>query len=177
MKATDLGVFLPTIASPGEPTGDVVVSARLAESLGFESVWAVDQLIAGTGFPMLESTVALAAAAAATTTIKLGFGVMVLPLRPVAWVAKQVAALQLVSGTRVLLGVGTGGDRHALSWSAAGVSPKERRQRVDEALQTLPSLTSGKPTKLEAVPGGAEPSSARQLPCPRSWLAAIRTRP
>ena len=121
MPAPVMGVILPTMAERRTPIADIVSAARHAEDLGFESAWVVDQLVAGTGVPFIDSTVALSAAAGATSRIRLGYGVMILPLRPVVWAAKQVASLQAVSGDRVLLGVGVGGDRHDLSWDAVGV--------------------------------------------------------
>lgn len=148
-----IGVFLPTMSAPGSRPGDVVAAARHAEDLGFESVWAVDQLVAGTGTPLVESVVALSAAAGATTRVRLGLGVAILPLRPVAWVAKQVASLQHVSGDRALLGVGAGGDRHERSWAATGVPRRERGARTDAALAALPDLLAGKPVPLPDVEG------------------------
>ena len=153
MAAPDIGVFLPSMSTPGGLPGDMAVAARHAEDLGLESVWVVDQLVAGTGSPVLDSGIALATAAAATTRVRLGFGVMILPLRPVAWVAKQVASLQHASGDRVILGVGAGGDRHEQSWAAAGVPRRERGRRTDAALRALPGLLSGKPTRLDDAPG------------------------
>jgi alkanesulfonate monooxygenase SsuD/methylene tetrahydromethanopterin reductase-like flavin-dependent oxidoreductase (luciferase family) len=96
----------------GTMPGDVAAAARHAEELGFESVWVIDQLVAGTGVPLLDSGIALATAAAATSRVGLGYGVLVVPLHPLVWLAKQVASLQHVSGGRLILGVGTGGDRH-----------------------------------------------------------------
>lgn len=154
MTILEVGVFLPSMSRPGELPGDIATAARRAEELGMESVWAVDQLIAGTGTPLIDSTVALSAAAGATTRVRLGFGVMILPLHPVVWVAKQVASLQHVSGGRVLLGVGAGGDRHQASWDAAGVSRRERGRRTDAALRVLPDLIAGKPTRLDDHAGG-----------------------
>ena len=46
---------------------------------------------------------------AMTERIGVGFGVLVLPVRPVAAVAAQLSTLQRLSGDRLLLGVGTGG--------------------------------------------------------------------
>ncbi|HEY4024328.1 MAG TPA: LLM class flavin-dependent oxidoreductase [Pseudonocardiaceae bacterium] len=128
--------------------GNVAAAARHAEDLGFESIWVIDQLIAGTGVPLLDSMISLAAAAAVTERVRLGLGVLVLPLRPVVWTAKQVASLQHISGDRVLLGVGVGGDRHDLSWAAAGVSRRDRGRLTDEALRLLPDLIAGRPTRL-----------------------------
>lgn len=152
MTYPEIGVFLPAMSAPGELPGDVVAAARHAEDLGLESVWAVDQLVGGTGVPFLESTVVLAAVAGATTRVGLGFGVLVAPLRQVVWIAKQVATLQRISGDRVLLGVGVGGDRHEASWSAAGVRRRDRGRRLDAALRALPGLIAGEATTLEGSP-------------------------
>ncbi len=148
-----VGVFLPTLTAPGAAPLDAVAAAQHAEQLGFESIWAIDQLVAGAGAPLVDSVVALSAAAGATRRIRLGFGVMILPLRPVVWVAKQVASLQAVSGDRALLGVGVGGDRHDLSWRAAGVPRRQRGARTDRALEVLPSLLRGEPTVVDTVTG------------------------
>jgi alkanesulfonate monooxygenase SsuD/methylene tetrahydromethanopterin reductase-like flavin-dependent oxidoreductase (luciferase family) len=151
MSAPAIGVFLPTMSELGETLIDVVAAARHAEDLGFESAWAVDQLIAGTGVPFLDSTVALSAAAGATSNIRLAFGVMILPLRRVVWAAKQAAALQYVSGERLLLGIGVGGDRHSLSWEAIGVPRRERGRRTDAALAVLADLIAGKAVDLDGT--------------------------
>jgi alkanesulfonate monooxygenase SsuD/methylene tetrahydromethanopterin reductase-like flavin-dependent oxidoreductase (luciferase family) len=103
--------------------------------------------------PYPESVVVLAAAAGVTERIQLGFGVMILALRHPAWAAKQVAALQHVSGGRVVLGVGTGGVMHGTeAWEAVGVPWAERGRRTDEALALLPGLISGETVEL---PSGA----------------------
>jgi alkanesulfonate monooxygenase SsuD/methylene tetrahydromethanopterin reductase-like flavin-dependent oxidoreductase (luciferase family) len=112
--------------------------------------------------PLVDSTVALSAVAGATSRIRLAWGVMILPLRPVVWAAKQVASLQHVSGGRVLFGVGAGGDRHGLSWDAAGVPRRERGRRTDAALAVLPDLVAGKAVDVDGVtvqlaPGVAVP--------------------
>ncbi|MEZ0364831.1 LLM class flavin-dependent oxidoreductase [Mycobacterium sp. pUA109] len=144
MSGPNVGIFLPTMSPAAEVPPDVVAAARQAEDLGFESVWVIDQLVAGTQMAFLESTTVLAAVAAATERVKLGFGVMVLPLRPVAWVAKQIAALQHLSGDRMILGVGIGEDRHPGSWGAVGVPRRQRGRLTDAALRVLPDLISGR---------------------------------
>lgn len=150
----ELGVIMPSMSRRDGRPGDIPAAAGQAEDLGFESAWVVDQLVAGTGVPVLDSLTALAGAAVATERIRLGVGVLIVPLRPVAWTAKQVATLQYLSGDRVLLGIGAGGDRHAASWDAAGVPRRERGRRTDEALRRLPDLIAGKPAQL--TPDGEE---------------------
>ncbi|MGZ4707117.1 MAG: LLM class flavin-dependent oxidoreductase [Acidimicrobiales bacterium] len=184
--APAIGVFLPTMSERDERRPDVIAAARHLEDLGFESGWAVDQLIAGTGVPIVDSTVALSAAAGATSALRLAYGVMILPLRPVVWAAKQVASLQHLSGDRLLLGIGVGGDRHQRSWGAAGVPSRERGRRTDEALAVLPDLIAGKEVDLDGttvqlapgatvppilVGGMAEAALARAAASADGWFA------
>lgn len=159
MSPVRVGVYLPQFG--GDGIGSLASHARHAEDVGLESVWVGDHLIPLS--PILDSTLVLSTAAAATERIKLGFGVMILALRPVAWTAKQVATLQHLSGDRVLLGVGSGGDVHGdAGWRAVGVPYRERGKRTDAALEVLPSLVMGKPTTVDGeevtlAPGSTMP--------------------
>ncbi|MEW2352588.1 LLM class flavin-dependent oxidoreductase [Spirillospora sp. NPDC029432] len=142
----NVGVNLPSAGL--EQAAGVAEHARRAEDAGLESVWVGDHLIAKDR-PFLDSTLRLAAAAAVTERVRIGFGVMVLALRPVAWAAKQIASLQHLSGGRVLLGVGTGGAVHGdAGWRAAGVPYAERGARTDAALAVLPGLVRGEAVDL-----------------------------
>lgn len=150
----EIGVILPTSTpDPSRPVlGDVRASARFAEQVGVDSVWSTDHLVASA--PILDSTVVLSTAAAATERVRVGFNVMILALRPVAWAAKQVATLQHVSGDRLVLGIGTGNPAHGdAGWRAAGVPYADRGRRTDEALRVLPGLVRGDATTL---PDGTE---------------------
>jgi alkanesulfonate monooxygenase SsuD/methylene tetrahydromethanopterin reductase-like flavin-dependent oxidoreductase (luciferase family) len=109
-------VFLPSLSDGDAVALDPVAAAVHAESLGFESVWVVDQLIAGTGNSILDSTLVLAGAAAVTERIRLALGVSIVPLRERAWIAKQVATLQHLSGGRLVLGVGVARRLAASDW-------------------------------------------------------------
>lgn len=148
--AIQIGVFLPTSGphSTGSGPRGVRESARVAEAAGLESLWATDHLVASQ--PMLDSTVALSTAAAVTDRIRVGFGAMLLAMRPVAWAAKEIGTLQQVSEGRLLLGVGTGNPAHGdIGWRAAGVPFAERGVRTDRALTVLPTLISGEQATLD----------------------------
>ncbi|MCG5218722.1 LLM class flavin-dependent oxidoreductase [Streptosporangium soli] len=154
-----VGINLPSVGVEG--AGDPGAHARHAEEAGLESVWVGDHLIPVR--PFLDSTLVLATAAAATERIKVGFGVMILALRPVAWAAKQVASLQHLSGGRVLLGVGSGGSVHGdAAWRAVGVPYGARGRLTDAALEVLPGLVAGRPAvvngeEVTLSPGAAMP--------------------
>ncbi|MEU4245611.1 LLM class flavin-dependent oxidoreductase [Actinoplanes sp. NPDC026619] len=171
---------LPTA---GDQLNDVVRAARHAERLGLASVWAGDHL--SDGRPILECTVALAAAAAVTDRISIGFGVYQIAMRPLAWAAKQLGSLQFLSGNRLIVGVGTGGGDPG-EWRAAGVPPAERGARTDRGLAALRPLLGGVPAgpvdaKLEpAVPappiwigGGSARALRRAAEFGDGWLATV----
>lgn len=154
----EIGVILPTSSpDPAQPIlGDVRASARYAEEVGLDSVWSTDHLIASA--PMLDSSVVLATAAAVTERITIGYNVMLLALRPVAWAAKQISTLQLVSNDRVVLGVGTGNPAHGdAGWRAAGVEFADRGRLTDEALAVLPDLIAGTSPDYQIAPGAKVP--------------------
>ena len=93
------------------PDMDTITAYSVAaEEFGFSSVWAWDHLFLGARrpFPFLEALTTLSMVAARTTRIMLGTGVLVLPIREPAVVAKAAATLQLASGGRLVLGVAAG---------------------------------------------------------------------
>jgi probable F420-dependent oxidoreductase len=88
----------------------ITAYAITAEELGFVSVWAWDHLFLGARrpFPFLEALTTLSWVAARTSQIMLGTGVLVLPIREPAIVAKTAATLHVGSGGRLMLGVAAG---------------------------------------------------------------------
>lgn len=114
------------IANYGPDGGGAVAEAVAAESAGFDSVWVTDRLLtlddqesaypySGDGSipwtpttPFHEPLVVLSAVAAVTERVRLGTGVLVLPLREPHLLAKQAATLAALSGGRLVLGIGVG---------------------------------------------------------------------
>jgi probable F420-dependent oxidoreductase len=153
--------------------------AQAAEELGYDSIWAGDHISFRN--PIVDIVVALTTFAAATERIAIGAGVVLLPLRHPSVVAKEFASLDHVSGGRVILGVGVGGEG-GKDFTAVGVDPRERGARTDEAMRALRELFRGRATfsgrffsftDVEIAPGPAQPGG------PRLWVggrspAAVR---
>ena len=114
--------------------------AGRAEELGFDSLWVWDHIFLGVDppFPVLESLTLLTAVAARTQRIKLGTGVLVLPLRNPVVLAKEVSSLELISGGRLLLGLASGWYKR--EFDAVGVPFKERGRIMDRNLEILRRL-------------------------------------
>jgi alkanesulfonate monooxygenase SsuD/methylene tetrahydromethanopterin reductase-like flavin-dependent oxidoreductase (luciferase family) len=110
----------------------------------------------------------VAAASAVTRTIGLGVGVLLLPLRPLAWIGKHVSSLQVLSGDRILLGVGVGGE-HAPEYAAAGVPTRERGRRTDRALEALSDLLQGR-SAYDATLGAEIPPLLPHGAMPPVWV-------
>jgi alkanesulfonate monooxygenase SsuD/methylene tetrahydromethanopterin reductase-like flavin-dependent oxidoreductase (luciferase family) len=163
----DVGVMLPITAISDGGRFEVVAAARHAEALDFDGVWVADHLAFHVG--LLEATVAAAAAAAVTSRVQIGFGVMLAALRAPAWVAKQVTSLQVLSGDRIALGIGVGGEVPG-EWSAAGVPITERGRRTDAILDALPALLSGDAARIGAPYDVSVPALAPAGAVPPLWI-------
>jgi probable F420-dependent oxidoreductase len=122
----------------------LVRRARRAEEAGFESLWVGDHPAPPTGpdepppEPRLEAVVALTSMAAVTTTVRLCFGVIVLPQRQPVLLARQLASLDVLSKGRVTVGIGVGYVEPELR--ALGVSLADRGARTDEYLEAMRTL-------------------------------------
>jgi F420-dependent oxidoreductase-like protein len=103
-----LGVNLG-YAPPGTNPADLVPFVQEAERLGFDSVWAAEAW--GT-----DAVTVLAWLAAKTTTIKIGSAIMQIPGRTPANTAMTAATLDLMSGGRFILGLGTSGPQVVEGW-------------------------------------------------------------
>jgi len=115
----------------GFPSGRISHDAVQIEQCGFDSVWTGDHVLT-----YVDGLVALSAMAAATSKITLGTAVFLLPLRPVASVARALATLQWEAPGRVIFGVGMGGDDPS-EYLAVGVPLVGRSALFDRHLDAL----------------------------------------
>jgi probable F420-dependent oxidoreductase len=130
--------------APPDP-GRFRAIAELAEEVGFDSLWAGEHLSFHN--PILDLGVALATFGAVTARVLLGAAVVLLPLRHPSLVAKQAASLDYLSGGRLLLGVGVGGEG-TKDFEAAGVEISERGARADEGIAVLRALFAEGPASF-----------------------------
>jgi probable F420-dependent oxidoreductase len=157
-----VGIMFANVGPFGEPEG-LVNLARSAESVGFESLWAVEHVVVPKGYasrypysesgkmpgpeqsPIPDPFVWLAYAAAVTERIRLATGVLILPQRHPLYVAKEVATLDRLSRGRVILGVGIGWLEE--EFRALGIPFAERAARTEEAIAALRGLWSDGPSE------------------------------
>ena len=109
-------------------------NAQRFEALGFDSLWVGDHI--AFHVPIPDSLATLAFAAGVTERITLGTSVYLLPLRHPTLIAKTTATVDLLSGGRLVLGVGVGGE-FPPEFEAVGVPVKERGSRADEAIEVI----------------------------------------
>ncbi len=135
------GAHLPLmdLGSPSWSVEALVEYAETATSLGFEAICANDHLVFGT--PWLDGPTALAAVAAATGDARLVTTVANPVVRGPAALAKTLAGLDVLSGGRVVAGLGPGSS--ARDYEAVGVPFDERWPRFGDALGAMAALLRG----------------------------------
>jgi probable F420-dependent oxidoreductase len=130
--------------------------ASFAEQAGFESLWTIEHVVIPAGYQSAypysddgrfgwpedldypDPVMWLATIAGATSTIKLGTAIVILPQRNPVVLAKELATLDMMSGGRLLFGVGVGWLSE--EFDAIGVPFSERAPRTDEAIDVLRTL-------------------------------------
>ncbi len=128
------------------PPAEQWALARRVEELGFASIWTGDHV--SFYLPMYESLTLLASYASVVRRIKLGTAVYLLALRHPTIVAKVTSTLDVLSGGRLILGIGVGGE-NPKEFEASGVPHGERGARVDEGINVLRALWSETPATFK----------------------------
>jgi probable F420-dependent oxidoreductase len=174
--------------------------ATTAENTGLESLWTVEHVVIPQGYqspypyskdgkipggedvPIPDPLIPLGFVAALTKKIKLATGVVILPQRHPVYVAKEVATIDLLSGGRMILGIGSGWLKE--EFDALGLDFHHRGARTDESIQAMralwrdgpssfqgkhfkfgPAMSYPKPAQRDGIPihiGGHSPAAARR---------------
>ena len=140
-----LGLFTGQIPPGSERTfaqeyRDVVELARLAETLGFDSVWVSEHHGSSDGYlPSLLPL--LAGLATATDRVQLGTGVILTPFHHPLRLAEDAAVVDQLSGGRLILGLGLGWREE--EFRMFDVPPGERVRRTVETVDILRKAWTG----------------------------------
>jgi alkanesulfonate monooxygenase SsuD/methylene tetrahydromethanopterin reductase-like flavin-dependent oxidoreductase (luciferase family) len=139
----EFGVYLPQVALNGQ---DVLERARVAEDVGLHSLWFYDHLYSPgqPDQPSFEAWTLASWVLARTERLRVGHLVLCNSFRHPALLAKMAATLDVLSGGRVELGLGSGSveaEHHeaGLSWGTAA----ERSERLGEALEVITAMFEG----------------------------------
>src|ERR687894_2218843 len=131
----DYGVHLPLMDLGGRPRTlrGLLDYAEAAEDLGFRALSANDHLLFPR--PWLDGPTALAAVLAVTRRVDLVTTVALPVVRGPVPLAKSLAAIDLLSGGRLVVGVGPGSS--ARDYAAVGIPFEERWKRLEEAVRAM----------------------------------------
>lgn len=162
--------------SLGDLYAELMEQVEAAEEWGFDSFWLAEHHFHEYG-AVPRPPVWLAAAAQRTRRIRLGSAVVVLPFDHPLRTAEDYAMLDVLSGGRLNLGVGSGYLEH--EFAGFGVSREDKRTRFDEALEVLLRAWTGERFshggrffQVKAVRLNVRPV---QQPRPPVWVATLRT--
>jgi probable F420-dependent oxidoreductase len=204
-------VLLPN-AGPKASVDHITEVARHAEALGFHSVWTSDHVLipehVESYYPYrangrwdyppdsmwMDPLLSLAWAAAAAPSLLVGTAVLVAPLRHPVLLAKQVSTLDVLTGGRVILGLGAGWMKEEAD--VLGSAFENRGNRLQEMIEVMRHLWTGEraafhgrywtvtdarmhPTPVRRVPialGGHSPAAIRRAArVADAWLPHARS--
>jgi probable F420-dependent oxidoreductase len=170
-----IGVSLP-VREMKNDVGAIRAFALLAEELGFTHLRIPDQVLRPGSAPLHEPMTLMAYLAAVTDTIELVPSVIVLPLRQTALLAKQAAELDILSGGRLRLGVGVGGNE--LEYQFMNQAFSTRGARCTEQLQLLKALWTQETVEFDGKWDHVSGAGLNPLPIQRPipiWIGAQTT--
>lgn len=134
----------------------VIAEAKLAESLGYDTFFVAEHHFHECG-SVPNPAVFLAALARETRTIRLGVAVSNLTVHNPLTIAEDYAMVDMLSGGRLTLGVGSGYLKH--EFEGHHITPDEKRARFDENLQVVLQALTGQPVHFQGaynhIPGVA----------------------
>jgi alkanesulfonate monooxygenase SsuD/methylene tetrahydromethanopterin reductase-like flavin-dependent oxidoreductase (luciferase family) len=142
--------------------------AVYAEELGFDSVWTSEHHFVDDGYA--PSVLPLCAAIAARTSrVEIGTGLLLIPLHDPIRVAEDAATVDLISGGRLILGLGLGW--RAEEFEGFGVAMDERVRRLERAVEVLRGAWAGEPVAAAGTEVIVTPRPTR-AGGPPIWIGA-----
>ena len=168
MTAFRLGFFTRVLDSAPPPERYRLALEQIAHAdrLGFDTAWVAQHHFHEDEGGLPAPLVFLAAAAARTSRIRLGTGIITLPLEMPLRVAEDASVLDFLAGGRLEIGVGPGGNLSA--FHAFGRQPAERHTLVADNLAMMRAAWRG-----EALPGGDRLYPANPGLADRLWQATF----
>jgi alkanesulfonate monooxygenase SsuD/methylene tetrahydromethanopterin reductase-like flavin-dependent oxidoreductase (luciferase family) len=146
MPGARYAIGLPNVGDYGDPRL-LVELARRAEDSGWDGVFVWDHVAyRERGWPVADPYVVVSAIAAVTSRVRLGVMVSALARRRPWKLARETATLDVLSGGRLVVGVGLGSQAEE-EFAAFGEDPdpRVRHERLDEGLEVVIGLWSGEP--------------------------------
>lgn len=145
-----LGVILPT-HGPGASTEAIDAVAAAAARLGWSSVWVTDHLIVPAGEEaedygrIFEATATLAWVAGRQPDLRVGFSVIIPAFRDAPLLAKQLATIDVLTGGRLTVGVGSSEKHDLPEYENLGKADRFARRGayLDETIALWRHLWSG----------------------------------
>ena len=182
----ELGVTVP-IVELGDDPGGVREFVQAAEQLGYTHIRILDHVLGADPqyhpevprFPYTDQSyihepfTLMAFLSGITTTIKLVTGILILPQRQTALVAKQAAEVDVLSGGRLRLGIGIGWN--PVEYEALGQNFHTRGRRCEEQIAVLRKLWTQELVNFEGRDHKISHAGIRPLPIQRPipiWLGA-----
>jgi probable F420-dependent oxidoreductase len=163
----DIAIMLSGLHRMAGPDArEYITAAQHVEALGFDEFLVADHVVLGGDLdsypygefawgtavrpeePWPETLTLLAAIAVATERMRIGPGVLIVPLRPAVLLAKTVATIDQLSAGRFTFGVGTGWLRK--EFEALDVPFADRWQRTADTLRACRTLWSEMPAAIES---------------------------
>ena len=166
-----VGIGLPSTI-PGATGDETREWARRAEAAGFSTLGTIDRIV----YPNHESLIALAFAAAVTERIGLLTSILLAPLRTnTALLAKQAAAIDVLSGGRLTLGLAVGGRED--DYDVSGVDYHQRGAIFERQLEELRRIWNGDdigpdpgPGRPQVIVGGMADAVFRRAARQDGWM-------
>ncbi|MEM7092124.1 MAG: TIGR03619 family F420-dependent LLM class oxidoreductase [Actinomycetota bacterium] len=174
MSTPALGIFGINFGPMADPAVMAAV-AQAAEAAGYDSVWTGEHIVlpdpqappspAAPETDFVDTAAALSYLAAVTETIKLGSGIIILPQRQPAVLAKSLASVDHLSGGRLMFGLGVGYLEPEMT--ACSTPMAARGARADEYLAAMRTLWAadaasfeGEFVRFESVTANPKPAQA-----------------